>query len=325
MRKNSKRKKRPSHRRRTRFVFLLVFLLAVSGLLYYAIQPEHFREWKDDFSAWCYRHSEAAKMGYNAKAMLLTDRSDNSVFAEKQKTEKQSPASLAKLFTIEYARTIATPDTRITVEEKPLLHVKEGSSLAHLQAGETYTLRDLFAAMLVPSGNDAAYVVADYIGGLRHPDASTSDERIRLFLEDLRTHLQENGWTDTRLFDPSGYDFEGSTTAVDLQQVCEILLKEPWFREIVSQSTYVATLADGTTKSWKNTNRFLDPNDSYYNENVKGVKTGSLAGDYNLIVLYHTGGKEFLIVSLGSSSDNSRYDDLSYLLKTIEESDYLKK
>lgn len=325
MRKNGKRKKLSFPRRRTRFVFLFVFLLAVSGFLYYAMQPEHFRQWKDDFSAWRYRHSEAAKTGYNAKAMLLIDRSNNSVFVEKQKTEKQSPASLSKLFTIEYARTIATLDTLITVEEEPLLHVKEGSSLAHLQAGETYTLRDLFAAMLVPSGNDAAYVVADYIGGLKHPDASTSDERIRLFLDDLRTHLQDSGWTDTCLFDPSGYDFEGSTTAVDLQQVCEILLKESWFREIVSQSTYVATLADGTTKSWDSTNRFLHPKDSYYNEKVKGIKTGSLAGDYNLIVLYHTGEKEFLIVSLGSSSDNSRYDDLSYLLKTIEESDYLKK
>lgn len=324
MRESGSRKKRHS-RRRTRFVFLFVFLFAVSGFLFYAVQPEHFREWKDDFSAWRYRQSAGAKNGYNAKAMILVDRRNNSVFVEKQKTEKQSPASLAKLFTIEYARTIASPDTLITVEEESLLHVKEGSSLAYLQVGETYTLRDLFAAMLVPSGNDAAYVVADYIGGVQHPDATNSDDRIRLFLDDLRSHLQQKGWKDTCLFDPSGYDFEGSTTAVDLQHVCETLLDESWFREIVSQSTYLATLADGTTKSWKNTNRFLDPNDPYYNEKVKGIKTGSLAGDYNLVVLYRTGEKEFLIVSLGSSSDDSRYDDLSYLLKTIEESDFLKK
>lgn len=62
--------------------------------------------------------------------------------------------------------------------------------------------------------------------------------------------------------------------------VCETLLEESWLRDIISQSTYVATLADGTTKSWKNTNRFLDPNDPYYNEKVEGIKTGSLAGDY---------------------------------------------
>ena len=36
-------------------------------------------------------------------------------------------------------------------------------------------------------------------------------------------------------------------------------------------------------------------------------------------------GKEFLICSLGSQSDSSRYDDVNYILKTIDESDYLTK
>ena len=36
-------------------------------------------------------------------------------------------------------------------------------------------------------------------------------------------------------------------------------------------------------------------------------------------------GKEFLICSLGSQSDSSRYVDVNYILKTIDESDYLTK
>lgn len=70
---------------------------------------------------------------------------------------------------------------------------------------------------------------------------------------------------------------------------------------------------------------FLDPTSDYYNENVIGVKTGSLSDDYNLVVLYQKYGKEFLICSLGSQSDSSRYDNVSNILKTIDESDYLKK
>ena len=58
---------------------------------------------------------------------------------------------------------------------------------------------------------------------------------------------------------------------------------------------------------------------------VKGIKTGSLSNDYNLVVLYQQHGKEFLICSLGSQSDSSRYDDVNYILKTIDESDYLTK
>ena len=77
-------------------------------------------------------------------------------------------------------------------------------------------------------------------------------------------------------------------------------------------------------QTWKNTNTFLDPTSEYYNKNVIGVKTGSLSDDFNLVVLYKKHGKEFLICSLGSQSNYSRYDDVNYVLKTIDESDYLK-
>lgn len=94
---------------------------------------------------------------------------------------------------------------------------------------------------------------------------------------------------------------------------------------VVSKSNYTATLPDGSTQTWRNTNTFLDQTSEYYNENVKGIKTGSLSNDYNLVVLYQQHGKEFLICSLGSQSDSSRYDDVNYILKTIDESDYLTK
>lgn len=102
-------------------------------------------------------------------------------------------------------------------------------------------------------------------------------------------------------------------------------LSKQWFRDIVSKSNYTATLPDGSTQTWRNTNTFLDQTSEYYNENVKGIKTGSLSNDYNLVVLYQQHGKEFLICSLGSQSDSSRYDDVNYILKTIDESDYLTK
>lgn len=102
------------------------------------------------------------------------------------------------------------------------------------------------------------------------------------------------------------------------------LLKNEWFKDIVSQTSYTATLPDGSMQTWKNTNTFLDPTSEYYNKNVIGVKTGSLSDDFNLVVLYKKHGKEFLICSLGSQSNYSRYDDVNYVLKTIDESDYLK-
>ena len=179
--------------------------------------------------------------------------------------------------------------------------------------------------MLVPSGNDAAYVVADYCGGILSPQTATVQEHINIFMDSLNAYLQEKGYTNTVLYDPSGFDMDARTTVLDLNSVVNQLLEFQWFRDIISQSSYTATLPDGSTQSWKNTNTFLDPTSDYYNENVIGVKTGSLSDDYNLVVLYRKYGKEFLICSLGSQSDSSRYDDVSNILRTIDESDYLTK
>lgn len=152
-----------------------------------------------------------------------------------------------------------------------------------------------------------------------------SQERINVFMEHLNNYLQNQGYENTILYDPSGYDVNALTTVSDLKSVSTHLLEKQWFRDIVSKSNYTATLPDGSTQTWRNTNTFLDQTSEYYNENVKGIKTGSLSNDYNLVVLYQQHGKEFLICSLGSQSDSSRYDDVNYILKTIDESDYLTK
>lgn len=177
--------------------------------------------------------------------------------------------------------------------------------------------------MLVPSGNDAAYVVADYCGGILSSQANSSEERVRIFMEKLNGYLQENGYKNTVLYDPSGFDMSALTTVLDIKAVVDRLLEKDWFRDIISQHSYTATLPDTSTQTWKNTNTFLDPESDYYNKNVIGVKTGSLSDDYNLVVLYQQHGKEFLICSLGSQSNSSRYDDVTYIIKTIDESNSL--
>ncbi|MDD7464844.1 MAG: D-alanyl-D-alanine carboxypeptidase [Actinomycetaceae bacterium] len=313
-----------THKRPFMRVFIaFVVLIFIGGFGWYAAQPEHFRDLKNAFHSWQYQHSTAKDGFFNAKSLLVVDRSTDEPFISKAENEHQRPASLAKLFTVEYARTIAPDDAQVHVSEGALNRLKENSSVASLAAGEIYSLHDLFAAMLIPSGNDAAYVVADYIGGVSHPDASSTDERIELFLSDLNSHIQQRGWDETSIHDPSGYDDDSHTTAQNVLDVCKLLLEEPWFTDIISQVYYTATPLNGTAKTWHNTNKFLDPESNFYNEKVHGVKTGSLGDDYNLVVLYRTDTAECLIVSIGSESDTSRYDDVSYLLKTIDESHYL--
>ena len=304
------------------FIFLTIVMIAGVFFIPWVMKPENFRSEKNAIYSFLY--GEFQQDSYNAKSLLLVDRSNNDIFISKKENEQQLPASLAKLFVIEYAATIADLDSIVPASYEAISLTKPGSSVAGIEAKD-YFLHNLFAAMLVPSGNDAAYVVADYCGGILSPQTAAVQDRINIFMDSLNVHLQEKGYTNTVLYDPSGYDMDALTTVLDLNSVVNRLLEFQWFRDIISQSSYTATLPDGSTQSWKNTNTFLDPTSDYYNENVIGVKTGSLSDDYNLVVLYQKYGKEFLICSLGSQSDSSRYDDVSNIIKTIDESDYLTK
>lgn len=317
--------KRKYKKRRFHFGIFFIFLTAVmvAGVFFipWVMKPENFRNEKNAIYSFLY--GEFQQDSYNAKSLILVDRSNNEIFISKNENEQQLPASLAKLFVIEYAATIADLDSIVPASYEAISMTKPGSSVADIEVKD-YFLHNLFAAMLVPSGNDAAYVVADYCGGILSPQAARGQERVNVFMDNLNIHLQEKGYSNTILYDPSGYDMDAITNVLDLNAVVNQLLKYQWFRDIVSQSSYMATLPDGSTQTWKNTNTFLDPNSEYYNENVIGVKTGSLSDDYNLVVLYKKYDKEFLICSLGSQSDSSRYDDVTYILHTIDESDYLR-
>lgn len=263
---------------------ILIIVISLSLFIMWAVKPENLGGLVDNIKT--FFNNNKYNDSYNAKSLLLLDLSNDKDFVSKNVEDKQVPASLAKLFVIEYASTFTNLDDIVSVNNSSLALTKQGSSVANIKE-KKYYLENLFAAMLVPSGNDAAYVVADYCGGIISKEAQT--------------------------------------TVSDLAKVVKKLLKHQWFRDIVSQTSYIATLPDGSKQTWKNTNVFLDPTSECYNENVRGIKTGSLSDDYNLIVLYKKHGKEFLICSLGSQSDTSRYDDVNYILKTIDESDYLKK
>lgn len=306
------------------WILFCIFIIVILGIFFinWAMKPENLREAKEQIRTFFFKNKE--QDSYNAKSLILVDLSNDENFISKKIDEKQLPASLAKLFVIEYATTLTNLDDIVFAESKAISLTKQGSSVADIRQ-TNYYMHNLFAAMLVPSGNDAAYVVADYCGGILSKESTTCKERIEIFMKNLNKYLKEQGYKNTVLYDPSGFDMKAYTTVLDLKKVVIKLLNYQWFRDIVSQTSYTAILPDGSTQTWKNTNVFLDPTSEYYNENVIGVKTGSLADDYNLVVLYKMHNKEFLICSLGSQSDYSRYDDVNYIIKTINESDYLKK
>lgn len=194
-------------------------------------------------------------------------------------------ASLAKLFAIDYALGKVDLEDIVEVNQEVLELVPAGSSLANLYAGE-YTVKQIMEAMLVPSGNDAAYALAYHIAKNELDEGYTATEYIDYFMTELSEYLIEEGYSKTNLYnDPSGASMQADSHLDDINRVALKLLNYDFVKECIGKSEFSIQTPQGEF-TWKNTNEFLDENSPYYNANVKGMKTGTMASSYNIVVLY---------------------------------------
>ncbi len=294
--------------------FIICFLYSGGHLISHQEIFEDMKYRVNEFT-WSFK---ANKNSYNGESFLVVDNASDRVIMSKNKNKTYNPASIAKLFVIDYILTLADKQTIIEVNSDALSLVKRGSSKADLEPMK-YDLECLIAAMLVPSGNDAAYALADHFGSIINPKAANLRERIDSFMSSLGEYLKTEGYNDTVLYDPSGYDHDAKTSVMDIKKVSNKLLEHKWIRNIIKSGYYTASLPNGNTITWKNTNVFLDSKSKLYNPNIIGMKTGSLGDVFNLVVLYTKGDREFLICNLGSHSNKGRYQDVSYIIKNINQ------
>lgn len=227
-------------------------------------------------------------------------------------------ASLAKLFAIDYALGKVDLEDIVEVNQEVLELVPAGSSLANLYAGE-YTVKQIMEAMLVPSGNDAAYVLAYNIAKNELGEGYTATEYIDYFMTELSEYLIEAGYSKTNLYnDPSGASMQADSHLDDINRVALKLLNYDFVKECIGKSEFSIQTPQGEF-TWKNTNEFLDENSPYYNANVKGMKTGTMASSYNIVVLYEKDGKAYLITCLAAHSNEGRYKAVQSAINTIIE------
>ena len=221
--------------------------------------------------------------------------------------EKQLPtvASLSKLFVIDYAMTKVNLNDSLEVTKDLLNLVPEGSSLANLKTGK-YSAKHIMQAMLVPSGNDAAYALAYNIGKIDLGSGYKAENYVDYFVDNLNKYLKHKDYKNTHLFDPSGFSTQADTNLKDVNRVTLKLLDYDFVKECIGESYFTVKTRQGIY-SWKNTNEFLDKDSIYYNKNIKGVKTGTMASSYNLIALYEKNGKSYLITCLAAHTNDGRY------------------
>jgi D-alanyl-D-alanine carboxypeptidase (penicillin-binding protein 5/6) len=171
--------------------------------------------------------------------------------------------------------------------------------------------------MLLPSGNDAAYAAAAYVGrkSLKKPKAkaiTAVEEFVRLMNEKAKELGAENSCFVT----PDGYDAIGQySTVYDMGMIALAAIKSKTILKITKQSSTKVTLISGEKLTWKNTNYLIRKDSNWYNPNVIGLKTGSTSIAGRCLISAAQSEDGIVISVVMDSTLNGRWNDSNKLLK----------
>ena len=228
-----------------------------------------------------------AAMADSAKSACVINGTTGEVIFAKNETEKLPMASTTKIMTAITAIDHSSLDEIVTVSAAAAS--QEGSS-AYIEPGMEVCMQDLLYGLMLNSGNDAAYAIAEHISG-----------SVEEFAELMNKKTEEIGLNNTHFKNPSGLeDKEHYTTALDLALTARRAMSIPAIREIVGTQKY-QTKTDNTDKVlyFSNHNKML----KMY-EGATGVKTGfTRAAGRCLVSSAKRDGMEFIAVTLCDPND----------------------
>lgn len=234
-----------------------------------------------------------------AEAAYMVNEDSGAVVYAKNSDTPMVAASLVKMMTCMVTMDmVADIDAETVTAETWVFNELYGknASTADIWKGETLSVRELLYAMLLPSANEAALMLAGYVSGGYMPN----------FLYLMNQKAQALGCTGTVFADPNGLSEENLTTAHDMVLIMRAFMEYPVLVEIASTSRYeMAAHNHSGAYNILTTNRLLVDADSYTKSyGIAGVvvagKTGSLGEWQNFVSCAEKNGERYLLAVLHS-------------------------
>lgn len=262
-----------------------------------------------------------AEESFEAQHMAVYDLTAGVMLYEKDAQTRITAASTTKLLTALTALDHVDENTVFTVGSELSL-VGSGSSTANLKKGQQLTVEQVLDALLIPSGNDAAYVIAAHVGRnlAKDPDITDKDA-VSVFLERMNDKGKSLGVKDSLFTCPDGYpDKKQYTTAADMMCIAIAAAQNETILETVSKTYAAHTLSDGTLLEFTNTNQILLPSSGYFYEGTFGLKTGSTPAAGQCVIAGASAyGHDILVALFKAPDNNARWTDCRLALDVATE------
>jgi D-alanyl-D-alanine carboxypeptidase len=214
-----------------------------------------------------------------ARRVALFDVASGSLLYGKDQDERVPIASVTKIMTATIVAQNYDLSDVITVSKESANSI---GSVAGLKEGEKITTLSLLNCLLIPSGNDAAYTLAEHYGEIIKP-GSTREEAIAAFVDKMNDKAKELGMINTHYLDPAGLNDDAKSTARDQGHLIAYALKINTIATIVHKPQATISSVDGSITHNLDSSDRLVKEEMYY-PGVIGGKTGftPLAG-HNLL------------------------------------------
>ncbi len=244
-----------------------------------------------------------------AEAAIIMDAKTGQILYEKNIYDAYYPASITKVLTMLVAlENCNNFSETVTFSDNAIWGIERDSSHIALDVGEQISVEDCLYAISVVSANEAAYGLAEHIGG----DLTGFTDMMNKKVEDLggvNSHFANaNG-----LHDPDHY-----TCAYDMALITKDALRYKMFRELTSGKSYIipSTNKKEDTRELYSKNKILKSSSEYYYEFAEGSKTGYTTDSLNTLVTYaKKDDLELICVILRCHKSYNAYTDTRALFK----------
>lgn len=237
--------------------------------------------------------SDTPTISDTATCYVIDNWTNKTLFSKNEK-QRMYPASTTKIVTAIIVLENCNLNDKTTASYNAISTIPQGYVTADIQIGEEFTIEQLLELLLVHSANDAANVLAEYVGG-----------SVPSFVSMMNTKVNELGLSDTHFTNPYGLqDEKHYTTAYDLAYIMKYCLQNETFRKISGKASCAIPATNmSEPRKYNSTNELLIAgNDNYYQYASTGKTGFTSQAKECLVSSAYNNDLEVICVILGSDN-----------------------
>ena len=286
-------------------------------------EPAKSETYEVDTGTEIYAVCDALAEGMSFDQLMVYDATnDVMLYTNTREGGKLYPASVTKLFSAYVALQYLKPSDVLTAGDELSL-MQPGSSRAYIGRGHQMYVQTVVEGMMLPSGNDAAIVLAAAAGRrIAGDDTITPEEAVQTFVQEMNRMGKELGFERSHFSNPDGWHSGSHYTCMnDMARIARLALENDTIARYMRTGTDEVTFLSGHTVTWENTNALISGKDGFWRGDAVGMKTGYTRQAENCLMSAFKckDGRKLVIGVFGYADGNQRFRDVIALADACKE------